>query len=409
MLILIKKFIDIEKKHLRWSWFFSSRYLNKVKEFVELLRLNISPFIQFFKNENNILQVSHVQPGIFWVQDTSNKESEPEGHTVSFGDATSFPSCNCDDWQHFKLPCKHLCSVFQSFPDWGWDMLNGTYTANPLINLDFSCIQTLIQDKGKQVAKLSHFNPNANVTQIQANVTILSTTTNSSQNVNTTEPSSSISNPSEISNSSKEKVGALETSVQTSAETSAAIESIKNNSDSSHKTEKCSLFENQRKTLLGNMETVSRDPGNSEQVESLLSNLKEFLKAVPKDENSLKTTPVNLINGHDSVESTEALVEGSPNKKPRLDKPTPGNHLINSAVKEVETEITVSTIPEGESTEECIVGENESPVALSNKVNSSSKEENKGSDGLLQQDNPISIINLESAEEIPSEESLVVV
>ena len=287
-------------------------------------------------------------------------------------------------------------------------MLNGTYTANPLINLDFSCIQTLIQDKGKQVAKLSHFNPNANVTQIQANVTILSTTTNSSQNVNTTEPSSSISNPSEISNSSKEKVGALETSVQASAETSAAIESIKNSSDSSHKTEK-SLFENQRKTLLGNMETVSRDPGNSEQVESLLSNLKEFLKAVPKDENSLKTTHVNLINGPDSVESTEALVEGTPNKKPRLDKPTPGNHLINSAVKEIETEITVSTIPEGESTEEGIVGENESPVALSSKVNSSSEEENKVTGGLLQQDNPIGIINLESTEEIPSEESLVVV
>lgn len=323
---------------------------------------------------------------------------------MSFGDATSFPSCNCDDWQHFKLPCKHLCSVFQSFPDWGWDMLNGTYTANPLINLDFSCIQTLMQDKGKQVAKLSHFNPNANVTQIQANVTIDSTTTNSSKNINSTEPSSSISNPSEISNSSKENGGALETSIQT-AETSAAIESIKNDSDSSHRTES-SLFENQRKTLLGNMETVSKDPGNSEQVESLLSNLKEFLKAVPKDEDSSKTADVNIINGQWSEQSTEASVNCSRKKKPRLDKPTPGNHVINSFLKEIETEITVSTIPEGDSTEEGAVGENESQVAPSNKVNSTSKEENKGNAGLLQQDSPIGIIKLESTEEIPSEESL---
>lgn len=325
---------------------------------------------------------------------------------MSFGDAASFPSCNCDDWQHFKLPCKHLCSVFQSFPDWGWDMLNGTYTANPLINLDFSCIQTLIQDKGKQVAKLSHFNPNANVTQVQANVTIHSTTSNSSKNINSNEPSSSISNPSEISKSSKENGGALETSVQT-AETSAAIESIKNNSDSSHKTES-SLLENQRKTLLGNMETVSKDPGNSEQVESLLSNLKEFLKAVPKGQDSSKTANVNLSNGQDSVQSTEALVEGSRNKKPILDKLTPGNHVINFFVKEIETEVTVSTIPEGASREEGVVSENESQVAPSNTVNSTSKEERKGSDGLLQQDSAISVINLESTEEIPSEESLMV-
>ena len=327
---------------------------------------------------------------------------------MSFGDATSFPSCNCDDWQQFKLPCKHLCSVFQSFPDWGWDMLNGTYTANPLINLDFSCIQTLVQDKGKQVAKLSHFNPNANVTQIQANVTIFSSTTNSSKTINSAEPSSSISSPSEISNSPKENGGALETSIQTSAENSAAIESIKNNSDSSHKTEKCSLFENQRKTLLGNMETVSRDPGNSEQVESLLSNLKEFLKTVPKDEDSSKTADVNLINGQDSVQSTEALVEGSPNKIPRLDKPTSANHVINSVVKGIKTEITVSTVPEVASTEEDVVSENGNPVVLSNKVNSNLKEENEVSDGLLQQDSAIGIIDLESTEEIPSEESLVV-
>jgi len=106
-----------------------------------------------------ILQVSHVQPGVFWVQDASG--SEPSGdqaaHTVSFGDANSLPSCDCLDWQRYHLPCKHLCSVFSSFPDWGWDMLNANYTANPLINLDYSCIKPWVDAQDKQENRLTHY------------------------------------------------------------------------------------------------------------------------------------------------------------------------------------------------------------------------------------------------------------
>lgn len=99
-----------------------------------------------------------MQPGVFWVQDASGNEATEQAHTVSFGDAASLPSCDCLDWQRYKLPCKHLCSVFSSFPDWGWDMLNSSYTANTLINLDYSCIKPWVDAQDKQTEKLSHYN-----------------------------------------------------------------------------------------------------------------------------------------------------------------------------------------------------------------------------------------------------------
>ena len=43
------------------------------------------------------------------------------------------------DWLKYKLPCKHILSVFQSLSGRGWDMLPSIYTGNPLYNYDFSC------------------------------------------------------------------------------------------------------------------------------------------------------------------------------------------------------------------------------------------------------------------------------
>ena len=102
--------------------------------------------------------MSHVQPGVFWVQEASESETSEGAHTVSFGDASNLPSCDCLDWQQYRLPCKHLCSVFSSFPEWGWDMLNASYTANPLINLDYSCITPWLDTQHeKPEQRLSHY------------------------------------------------------------------------------------------------------------------------------------------------------------------------------------------------------------------------------------------------------------
>ena len=96
-----------------------------------------------------------MQPGIFWVQDASGSSENEQAHTVSFGDTNNLPSCDCHDWLKFKLPCKHMCSVFSSFPDWGWDMLNINYTANALFNLDFSCIKPWIDSQQTETSSLA--------------------------------------------------------------------------------------------------------------------------------------------------------------------------------------------------------------------------------------------------------------
>ncbi|XP_066924257.1 uncharacterized protein [Clytia hemisphaerica] len=119
---------------------------------------------QIKTTESTVYQVSHVQPGVFWVQDASATETSDAAHTVSFGDANNLPSCDCLDWQQYKLPCKHLCSVFSSFPEWGWDMLNASYTANPLINLDYSCIKPWVDGPHKEEQRLSHYNVTPSLT-----------------------------------------------------------------------------------------------------------------------------------------------------------------------------------------------------------------------------------------------------
>ncbi|OCT81634.1 hypothetical protein XELAEV_18028457mg [Xenopus laevis] len=55
------------------------------------------------------------------------------------------PSCTCEDFTHFLLPCKHICCIFQHFSNWGWDRLNPSYTNNPLFVLDSECFSENLQ------------------------------------------------------------------------------------------------------------------------------------------------------------------------------------------------------------------------------------------------------------------------
>lgn len=80
--------------------------------------------------------LSYLHPGIFSVQCCGGEDDIL--HTVSFGDSNSFPSCDCPDWQLYKLPCVHLCAVFNSYPGWTWDMLSVAYKSSPVLNVDWS-------------------------------------------------------------------------------------------------------------------------------------------------------------------------------------------------------------------------------------------------------------------------------
>ncbi|XP_028417456.1 uncharacterized protein LOC114541851 [Dendronephthya gigantea] len=61
-----------------------------------------------------------------------------KAYLVIFGNKSTYPSCQCLDWQKHHLPCKHFCAVFQH-TQWKWDSLSSLYKNNPLFCLDDLC------------------------------------------------------------------------------------------------------------------------------------------------------------------------------------------------------------------------------------------------------------------------------
>ncbi|XP_063343130.1 uncharacterized protein si:dkey-31c13.1 isoform X1 [Pelmatolapia mariae] len=74
--------------------------------------------------------------GVFRVK---SETQEDQSYELAFGSDDSLPSCQCDDWRRYKLPCKHFCAVFQKVPGWTWQQLSLKYREHPLLNLDATC------------------------------------------------------------------------------------------------------------------------------------------------------------------------------------------------------------------------------------------------------------------------------
>ena len=63
-------------------------------------------------------------------------------YKVNLGNENTFPRCECDAWKRLLLPCKHMVSVFEYFPELGWESLAVTYKTSPYFDLDYSVINT---------------------------------------------------------------------------------------------------------------------------------------------------------------------------------------------------------------------------------------------------------------------------
>ncbi|XP_030605620.1 uncharacterized protein si:dkey-31c13.1 isoform X2 [Archocentrus centrarchus] len=84
-------------------------------------------------SEGHVVQLSD---GIFRVK---SETWEDRSYELAFGTDDSLPSCQCDDWRRYKLPCKHFCAVFKTVPGWTWQQLSLKYREHPLLNLDATC------------------------------------------------------------------------------------------------------------------------------------------------------------------------------------------------------------------------------------------------------------------------------
>ena len=63
-------------------------------------------------------------------------------YKVNLGIEKTFRRCECDAWKRSLLPCKHMVSIFEYFPEFGWESLPVTYNTSPYFNLDYSVINT---------------------------------------------------------------------------------------------------------------------------------------------------------------------------------------------------------------------------------------------------------------------------
>ena len=79
------------------------------------------------------------EKGIFEIIKSSGAK-----HRVSFGNDNpeSMPSCTCQDWMKWNIPCKHFFAVFKHKPEWQWEKLSLTYRQSPYLSTDTEALET---------------------------------------------------------------------------------------------------------------------------------------------------------------------------------------------------------------------------------------------------------------------------
>ena len=71
--------------------------------------------------------------GEFYVRSVESKDT---WYNLSFGGDDTLPKCNCPDFCHTGLLCKHFFAVFEHQKEWTWDALPKSYRENPHLCLD---------------------------------------------------------------------------------------------------------------------------------------------------------------------------------------------------------------------------------------------------------------------------------
>ena len=78
-----------------------------------------------------------LQSGKFTVKGTKMKK-----YTVDFGrsNENQIPSCTCQYWNQWQIPCKHFFANFNLYPQWSWNQLSNQYLNSPYLSMDTDAI-----------------------------------------------------------------------------------------------------------------------------------------------------------------------------------------------------------------------------------------------------------------------------
>ena len=84
----------------------------------------------------------------------SVKGSSGCSHTVSFGinSNNGSPSCSCQDWLQWHIPCKHFWTVFRFYPSWSWNSLPESYESSAYLSSDTEAMDTFFGEQSTSVA-----------------------------------------------------------------------------------------------------------------------------------------------------------------------------------------------------------------------------------------------------------------
>ena len=83
-----------------------------------------------------------VNNGKFHVKSSSGKNYE-----VDFGVQSEWPSCDCQDWVRFHIPCKHFFAVFFKRERWQWNSLPSNYLLSAYLSQDSEALVKNRDDK----------------------------------------------------------------------------------------------------------------------------------------------------------------------------------------------------------------------------------------------------------------------
>ena len=100
------------------------------------------------------------QAGRFTVHSSSSKNS----YALSFGGDSEMPSCDCPDWTHSLLPCKHFLAVMQHRPEYSWSSFSEPYRKSPYFNVDADVVFSAEQPEDQfQSDSLDDIAPNCDL------------------------------------------------------------------------------------------------------------------------------------------------------------------------------------------------------------------------------------------------------